>query len=441
MKLSYDLLGLTPSEILEVQNAESVSLQSLQAIAKDGLLQKARYINSTMGKKDYNSMTDEELKNSTSKGSAFQRISNMVEQVKQHNDNQPDNLDRFFLSPSLIFKLTNSNFKIINSYFETYRNMIDDANSKYHLTDKDNRKGKGYDFRSVLERSGFKELLKEEIPENPRQSIEENQPKITSILDQGTKPEDFVDLEEILNKILNNPKVIESAKKQRVIIKASKLAEKIPSLKSLGDLPLISIGLNKQGNLQALTICLYRDGQKAVFCLPDLNLTVTNELVLESFKTGKSGYCVATNRDKTIRLKCAIKNSHNHLIELEYEDKLGYEGIAEKLDISWLEERPITEIPLKSLQINKVYTITGIGRTTKNYNTPLVDVTDESGNKFFNIITNSFLARYADKIGKKFKIVSVVEENQKIKGKPQKITKVNVLPLDGLDFSKSNIFA
>lgn len=439
MKLSYDLLGLTPGEILEVQNAESVSLQSLQAIAKDGLLQKARYINSTMGKKDYNGMTDEELKNSTSKGSAFQRISNMVETVKQHNDNQPDNSDRFFLSPSLIFKLTNSNFKIINNYFEIYRNMIDDANSKYHLTDKDNRKGKGYDFRNVLERSGFKELVKEEIPENPRQSIEENQPKITSIPNQEIKPEDFVDLEEILNKILNSPVIIESAKKQRVIIKASHVSNKIPSLKSLGDLLLFSIGLNKQGNLQASTICLYRDGQKAVFCLPDLNLAVTDELILESFKTGKLGYCVATNRDKTIRLKCAIKNSHDHLIELEYEDKLGYEGIAEKLDISWLEERPITEIPLKTLQINVIYTITGIGKTTKNYNTPLVDVKDELGNKIFNVITNSFLARYADKIGKKFKIVSIVEETQKIKGKPQKITKVNVLPLDGKDFSSVSL--
>ena len=434
MELSYDLLGLTLSEILEVQNAESVSLQSLQAIAKDGLLQKARYINSTMGKKDYNSMTDEELKKSTSKGSAFQRIGNMIEKVREYNDNQPNNSTRFFLSPTLIFKLTNSNFKIINSYFETYRNMIDDANNKYQLSDKDNRKGKGYDFRSVLEQSGFKKLLKEEIPEKTRQSIEENQPKITSIFNQETKLKDFVDLEEILHKILNIPKVVESAKKQKTLIKASNISSKIPSLKILGDLPLFSIGLNKQGNLQASTICLYRDGQKAVFCLPDLNLTVTNELILESFKTGKSGYCVATNRDKTIRLKCAIKNSHNHLIELEYEDKLGYEGIAEKLDISWLEERPITEIPLKSLQINKVYTITGIGRTTKNYNTPLVDVTDESGNKFFNVITNSFLARYADKIGKKFKIVSIVEETQKIKGKTQKITKVNVLPLDGKDF-------
>ena len=149
-ELSYILLGLNGSEILEVQNAESVSLQSLQAIAKDGLLQKARYINSTMGKKDYNSMTNEELKNSTSKGSAFQRIGNMIEKVKEHNDLQPDNSDRFFLSPSLIFKLTNSNFKIVNNYFETYRNMIDDANNKYHLSDKDNRKGKGYDFKKLL---------------------------------------------------------------------------------------------------------------------------------------------------------------------------------------------------------------------------------------------------------------------------------------------------
>lgn len=149
-ELSYTLLGLNGTEILEVQNAENLSLQSLQAIAKDGLLQKARYINSTMGKKDYHSMTDNELRNSTSKGSANARISNMIEKIKQYNDLQPDNSTRFFLSPSLIFKLTNSNFKIVNSFFETYRNMINDINSKYELSDKDNRKGKGYDFKKML---------------------------------------------------------------------------------------------------------------------------------------------------------------------------------------------------------------------------------------------------------------------------------------------------
>lgn len=149
-ELSYTLLGLNGTEIKEVQNAESVSLQSLQEIAKDGLLQKARYINSTMGKKDYDSMSDNELRNSTSKGSANARISNMIEKIRQYNDDQPDNSTRFFLSPSLIFKLTNSNFKIINNYFETYRNMIDDINNKYQLSDRDNRKGKGFDFKKVL---------------------------------------------------------------------------------------------------------------------------------------------------------------------------------------------------------------------------------------------------------------------------------------------------
>lgn len=149
-ELSYTLLGLNGSEILEVQNAENLSLQSLQEIAKDGVLQKSRYINSCLGKKDYDSMSDDQLRNSTSKGSANARISNMIEKIKQYNDNQPDNSTRFFLSPSLIFKLTNSNFKIVNSFFETYRNMINDINSKYELSDKDNRKGKGYDFKKVL---------------------------------------------------------------------------------------------------------------------------------------------------------------------------------------------------------------------------------------------------------------------------------------------------
>lgn len=268
-------------------------------------------------------------------------------------------------------------------------------------------------------------------PEINQETQENNQEKQQKIMTT-----ELIDLQEIAQKLVNNEKIIESAKKQKTLIKASNICNKIPSLKSLGDLPLISIGLGKQGNLQALTICLYRDGQKAVFCLPNLNATVTDQLILESFKTGKQGYAIATNRDKSIRLKTAISNSLEYLAELEFEDKLGIEGIAEKLDISWLKERPILEIPLKSLEQNTVYSITRIGHFSKQFKTPLIDVKDESENEFFNVITNSFLARYSDEIGKKFKITSIVEETQKVKGKTQKITKVNVLPLDGLDFSE-----
>lgn len=275
--------------------------------------------------------------------------------------------------------------------------------------------------------------------QNNRKMMNTNQLEITE--NQQEKQEkimntELIDLQEIAQKLINNPTIIESAKKQKTLIKASNICNKIPSLKSLGDLPLISIAMNKQANLQSLIVCLYRDGQKAVFCLPDLNATVTDLLFLESFKTGKQGYAIATNRDKSIRLKIAISNSLEHLAELEFEDKLGIEGIAEKLDISWLKERPILEIPLKSLEINKVYTVKKIGSFSKQFKTPLIDVKDESGNEFFNIITNSFLARYSDEIGKKFKIISIVEESQKVKGKTQKITKVNVLPLNGLDFSE-----
>ena len=280
----------------------------------------------------------------------------------------------------------------------------------------------------ILLRLKKMQTINPEINQETRENNQEKQEKIMTT--------ELIDLSQIAQKLLNNEKIIESAKKQKTLIKASNICNKIPSLKSLENLPLISFFLNKNGNLQALTICLYRDGQKAVFCLPDLNATVTDELILESFKTGKQGYAIATNRDKSIRLKCAISNSLEHLSSLEFEDRLGYEGTVVNLDVSYLKERPILEIPLKSLEQNTVYSITRIGHFSKQFKTPLIDVKDESENEFFNVITNSFLARYADEIGKKFKIISIVEETQKVKGKTQKITKVNVLPLDGLDFSE-----
>lgn len=283
----------------------------------------------------------------------------------------------------------------------------------------------------ILLRLKKMQTINPEINQETRENNQEKQEKIMTT--------ELIDLSQIAQKLLNNEKIIESAKKQKTLIKASNICNKIPSLKSLENLPLISFFLNKNGNLQALTICLYRDGQKAVFCLPDLNATVTDELILESFKTGKQGYAIATNRDKSIRLKTAISNSLEHLSSLEFEDRLGYEGKIENLDVSYLKERPILEIPLKSLEINKVYTVTKIGSFSKQFKTPLIDVKDESGNEFYNIITNSFLARYSDEIGKKFKITSIVEETQKVKGKTQKITKVNVLPLDGKDFSSFSL--
>jgi hypothetical protein len=103
-----------------------------------------------MGKIDFESMTEDELKLNTRKGSAYYRISQAVETIKNHNDSQGEKKLKFFISPTLIFKLTGSNRKSITLYFEQHQTLIDEHNSKHELTELDNRKGKDYDVKKVL---------------------------------------------------------------------------------------------------------------------------------------------------------------------------------------------------------------------------------------------------------------------------------------------------
>ncbi len=149
-EISYTLLGLDGEEITTVQNAKNNSGQDLKTIVKDGTLQRAKYLNSTMGQKDFESMTEDELKNTTSKGSAYFRISQAIETIKSHNDSQGEKKLKFYISESLVFKLTGSNRRSINQFFKQYQTMIDEHNSKHQLTDMDNRKGKGFDPKTVL---------------------------------------------------------------------------------------------------------------------------------------------------------------------------------------------------------------------------------------------------------------------------------------------------
>jgi predicted DNA-binding protein len=149
-ELSYTILGLDGQEIEIVQDAQKCSGQDLKMIAKDGLLQRSKYLKSTMGKKDFESMSEDELKLTTSKGSAYYRISEAIETIKTYNDSQSEKKLKLFISPSLVFKLTGSNRKSINQFFEQYQTMINEHNSKHELTELDNRKGKGYDVKEAL---------------------------------------------------------------------------------------------------------------------------------------------------------------------------------------------------------------------------------------------------------------------------------------------------
>lgn len=104
-------------------NFEAMSLKDLEKIMK----------------KD----SEGKAKGRTYKGLAEARIAKVVELVQAHNDNQPEKKFKWFISPSLIAKLTGSNRPAINNFFEQYEVMIKDHNAKHELKDLDNRKGIG----------------------------------------------------------------------------------------------------------------------------------------------------------------------------------------------------------------------------------------------------------------------------------------------------------
>ena len=160
-ELSYGLLGLEvtynpdgtikENEIEIVDNAVKNSNLSLKEIVKYGTLQRAKYLNSiakTQARLD--SMSPEELKTQTVKGVANYRIEQAIATIRKHNDNQSEKSQKVCLTKGLIFKLTGSNRRTINKYFDEHYLTISDHNQKHSLTDADNRKGKGFSFEQLL---------------------------------------------------------------------------------------------------------------------------------------------------------------------------------------------------------------------------------------------------------------------------------------------------
>ena len=135
----------------EIDKAIKNSGQPLEVIVREGTLQRVRYLNSIASKQaELDSMSDEEIKESRFKGAANYRISQAVEKVMEHNNNQTEKADKVCLTKGIIFKLTGSNRQTISKYFDESAVMISDHNHKHLLSDSDNRKGKGFDFKKLL---------------------------------------------------------------------------------------------------------------------------------------------------------------------------------------------------------------------------------------------------------------------------------------------------
>lgn len=150
-KLLIENFKLSDSEKVEVENALTNSDSQLDEVAKDGLLQRSRYLNSIADKQaQLESMSDEEMQKATFKGAANFRIEQMISTIIHHNNNQSEKSRKVCLTKGIIFKLTGSNRQTINKYFDEHEVMIDDHNHKHSLTDADNRKGKGFSFLELL---------------------------------------------------------------------------------------------------------------------------------------------------------------------------------------------------------------------------------------------------------------------------------------------------
>ena len=149
--ISLESFNLSGEQQREVENALTNSDSQLDVVARDGLLQRSRYLNSIADKQaQLESMTESQMRSSTFKGAANFRIEQAIETIMNHNDNQPEKSQKVCLTKGIIFKLTGSNRQTINKYFDDHEVMISDHNHKHSLTDADNRKGKGFSFEQLL---------------------------------------------------------------------------------------------------------------------------------------------------------------------------------------------------------------------------------------------------------------------------------------------------
>ena len=149
--ISLEAFNLSGSELREVENALTNSESQLDEVAKDGLLQRSRYLNSIADKQaQFDSMSEEEMQKATFKGAANYRIEQAISTIMDHNNDQSEKSRKVCLTKGIVFKLTGSNRQTINKYFDEHEVMISDHNHKHSLADSDNRKGKGFSFEQLL---------------------------------------------------------------------------------------------------------------------------------------------------------------------------------------------------------------------------------------------------------------------------------------------------
>ena len=124
---------------------------TLEQLTKRGLLKEARTaVSLAKHQAELSEVDPDDLKKMTFRGVAATRIEQVISKIMEWNNNHPEQKDRFYISETLIARLTGSNRGAIKDYFQTHDTLINDHNYKYSLSNDDNRKGKGVDVKQML---------------------------------------------------------------------------------------------------------------------------------------------------------------------------------------------------------------------------------------------------------------------------------------------------
>jgi len=226
-----------------------------------------------------------------------------------------------------------------------------------------------------------------------------------------TKP---INLKTISLLLLNNDLITSNISIEGKVITASELALSIPSLKKLGDTPLVKVITTESGN-KALIPTLYRFDNEVMLVMPDINASFSTEFIVNNWEAGDFNQAIVNHKESDICLVINIAYQPWFIedIRVRHDNSIKSDSI-EKLDANWLKDAPRIEHHLSNLPHLENLTILGLSdRRSEKYNTLLIDVKTSQGKVYKNVITNSALrSLIADDI-EQFKITDVKPVNLK----------------------------
>jgi hypothetical protein len=169
-----------------------------------------------------------------------------------------------------------------------------------------------------------------------------------------------INLQTIALKLLNNERIVSQLKNGDKVITALDLASKIPSLSSLGKMPLIQLRSHEKDNTYLIP-SIYQKDNRCVITLPDINASITEDFEICEWKAGDVNRAIIRSKKHDVALNAAIifTNYVLETIQVEHDNCLEGEG-TETLDSRWLKPAPEIELPLRTLPINTVFTILGV---------------------------------------------------------------------------------